>query len=464
MSRVTSLSASGRSYGQPPVTATPSQGRSINTTPDKDRITYPDDLIRDSYGNIVKPYVPLLDSTGTGITGTGAIGHHSEIGPLTDVNKSGGSVQQNLPFVVPSYASGILTGSTGIKVPLSDLLPPLSSGNYNYPELQGNTGAKPSIVPQQNVHQNEVSSSYADSGSSFGSTAPAVSTNFVSPPASSAIPSTTHGNYAAPPPLNTPQSPPQKPSTNPNQQPDQIPVFIQIQPAYGGQGNFGQKPPVTTPTGHGSPNKNVLPPPPPPPAPQAPPASHAPAAPHAPTASYAQPALQVPHTQHTQTVPHSSSQQPDKYTGGFGGAPGVLGNQPKPGYAVTPAAQQADTQKPFHSPSSTFGGSSLPTAQSQHVGAFGSAPTNPTTGSGSFGSAPGHGASHSSAPASNIGSYGSTAFTGHPAVTNNGNDGKYSGGFGGPPGHLTPYDKVISVGATATNNSGKKEDPRIRQR
>lgn len=452
MSRVTSLSASGRSYGQAPVTATPSQGRSINTTPDKDRITYPDDLIRDSYGNIVKPYVPLLDSTGTGITGAGTIGHHSEIGPLTDVNKSGGNAQQNLPFVVPSYASGILTGSAGVKVPLSDLLPPLSSGNYNYPELQGITGAKPSNIPQQNVHQNEVSSSYADSGSSFGSTAPAVSTNFVSPPASSAVPPKTHGNYAAPPPSNTPQSPPQKPTTNPYQQPDQIPVFIQIQPAFGGQGDFGQKPAVTNPTGHASPNKNVLPPPPPPQAPHAQPAPQAPPAPQVP---HDHPTPQVPNAPH----PHGS-QEPGKYTGGFGGAPGVLGNQAQPGYAVTPAAPQADTQKPIQAPGNNYGGSqpgtSYPTAPSQNVGAFGSPPNKPSTGSGSFGSTPAHGASQSSASAGNVGSFGSTgsAFAGHPAVSN-GNDGKYSGGFGGPPGHLTPYDKVIGVGATATNNGGK---------
>lgn len=477
MSRVTSLSASGRSYGQAPVTATPSQGRSINTTPDKDRITYPDDLIRDSYGNIVKPYVPLLDSTGTGITGTGAIGHH------TDVNKSGGSAQQNLPFVVPSYASGILTGSAGVKVPLSDLLPPLSSGNYNYPELQGIAGTKPSTVPQQNVQQNEVSSTYADSGTSFGSSAPAVSTNFISPPVSSVIPPKTHGNLAAPPPLNTPQNIPQKPTTNPYQQPDQIPVFIQIQPAFGGQGDFGPKPSV--PTSHTSPNKNVLPPP-PPPAPHTPQIPHAPQTPHAqpsaqishnqpspqlphaqpsPHIPHAQPSPQLPHAQptqqgpHAQPAPHSSSQEPDKYTGGFGGAPGVLGNQPKPGYAVTPAAPQADTQKPLQASSGTYGGSqsgaSLPTAPSQNVGSYGSVPTNPTTGNGSFGSVPAHGASHSSAPVGNNGSHGSTsgAFSGHPTVAN-GNDGKYSGGFGGPPGLLTPYDKVISVGATATNNAG----------
>lgn len=436
VSRVTSLSASGRSYGQPPVTANkPSQGRSISTTPDKDRITYPDDVIRDSYGNIVSPYVPLQDSTGLGITGAGAIGH------LTDVNKSGGSAQQNLPFVVPSYASGILSGSAGVKVPLSDLLPPLSSGNYNYPELQGNTGAKPSSVPQQNIHQNEVSSSYADSGSAFGSTAPAVSTNFVSPPASSVSPPKTHGNYAVPPPSNIPQSPPQKPSTNPNQEPDQIPVYIQIQPAFGGQssqfpnnGNFVQKPAVVVPpTGHSS---NVLPTPP-----------HA-AAP----VPHAQPGSPIFNTQHNQVAAHDgNNQQSDKYTGGFGGAAGVLGNQAKPGYAVTPAAPQAVTQQTFQAAGSSNGGSqpasSFPTAPS-HV----TAPIYPTTGSGSFGNG-----GHSTAPAGNNGSYGSgsSAFAGHPSVAN-GNDGKYTGGFGGPPGHLTPYDKVITVGGPATSNAGKK--------
>lgn len=143
--KVSAISASGRSYG-------------IGVLPtDKDSIVYPDQIIRDSYGNVAKPYVPLEEKTENG-------NQQQIIGVHTDINKD----QQNSkpdkthPYVLPSYAGGILNAN--VPPPPRDLSPPhLSSGNYNFPAIPlipsvsyaTDSPIKPGL-PKDNTYQNEI--------------------------------------------------------------------------------------------------------------------------------------------------------------------------------------------------------------------------------------------------------------------------------------------------------------------
>lgn len=164
------LTAAGRSYGSGAASTSASSAytSSFTTalTQNSDAIVYPDDIVRDSYGNIARPYVPLTDTANTlthqklqqapAATAAG-VGFH------TDINKdkthhetiavAGGSAASgststigSVSYPLPSYAGGIL--SAGVSPPQLDLLPPapLSSGNYNYPTVvgSGDSVSKPS--------------------------------------------------------------------------------------------------------------------------------------------------------------------------------------------------------------------------------------------------------------------------------------------------------------------------------
>ena len=136
----------------------------IINLPNPDAIVYPDKIAHDSYGNIVTPYTTLVDDPALNavtpsvnqlkhISGGSA---SSGIGHMTDVNRDGGFSDNNsgkiatkLGFIVPSYASGVTkvdTYKSGIVKPELNLQPPLSSGNYNYPQLNENTKAVPESV------------------------------------------------------------------------------------------------------------------------------------------------------------------------------------------------------------------------------------------------------------------------------------------------------------------------------
>lgn len=69
------------------------------STADPDRIVYPEDVTRDSYGNPVTPFHGLLE-------------HNVDIGHMTDINKlpipqDNRASTAEKGFVIPSYASGI---------------------------------------------------------------------------------------------------------------------------------------------------------------------------------------------------------------------------------------------------------------------------------------------------------------------------------------------------------------------
>lgn len=412
------MSASGRSYGG-------SSAASANQH-DADAITYPDDIIHDSYGNIVKPYKPLPDQTGPSAAGGGggaapsaAYTSAADIGLFTDVNKdnnkphrsSSAQTAGGIQFALPSYADGILPSppssaikppATGIlPPPLQELLPPLSSGNYNYPQLTTGAGAHQGAVgpssssPQAFDSQNEVNSPFAAAGGNKAS--PSGAAAHQQPKQATTVASISIRTDA----FNQPN-------------PIQIPTQQLNAPAVSSPTNTNSyfKPPTA------STSSNVLP-----------------------KATSAPPAYNNNPFGGTIQSPASPSTG-GKYTGGFGGAPGVLGNQPNIGYAVTTTAAVApisaatvapphqQQNKPGQSSSSSGApsaipsihfGTSLPSSQS-HGGNFNNnAPSSP---------------SHSAAPSSS-----------------GGNDGKYTGGFGGPPGHLTPYDKPLTAAAGTSSSN-----------
>lgn len=147
---------------------------------------YSTDITRDSYGNVVTPYDQLPAITNP----TGQEQQppaHNGVGFWTDVNRdkthhgnSPSASGTTLQFAIPSYADGITqlqgkyddkitfnsppAANTNVKVPVQSLLPPLSSGNYNYPSLGATIPSYniPNVVPTaaaslpDNSYQNEV--------------------------------------------------------------------------------------------------------------------------------------------------------------------------------------------------------------------------------------------------------------------------------------------------------------------
>lgn len=417
-SRVSSLSASGRSYGETSAKNQAANGRILSqpSTPDKDAITYPDELIRDSYGNIVTPYTTLLEDT---VPLLPSSPKPSSLGLLTDVNRDNG---QHLQFVIPSYSDGIteLQGPykpslthAAIAPPLQTLLPPLSSGNYNYPSLDTHTAVSP-----DNSYQNEV-------GGSF----PASPQNVNSVP---------NGQIFTP----NLQVPFTSSSSNaPNQPTKQV--------SYESQGGIASQP--ESKTSFTSNSNNPI-------------ASNAPVgssdfsaihvtSPQSPTSSFAfSNTKPLKDTQIVNQKPINIQVDNGKYTGGFGGAPGILGEQKVPGYAVKPTVSsnsQINNDHPgfnsvhAHSPVNTQQ-QAVPVVPNQSI----QAPPRPNNinQSGSTGQIN-----------TNHGSFQfGTAFSTNPTPTPSAqlsNNGKYTGGFGGPPGIYSPFDNVKSGKTVATGNS-----------
>lgn len=219
-----------------------------------DAIVYPDAFSKypkDSYGNQVQPYSAINDDRD--LTNT-------DIGFMTDVNKDTYKIvnkgvvdtnkqqqqppsNSNLPFVVPSYASGII-GT--VPTPNPSLLPP---SGFQFPIKSSNTFETPAVT---NVD-------------------PSIFSNVPTNPASNTFTSNVFNSqqdYQRP----KPQQPTQDISPPPT-----------AQSAYSGVNSYQAT---------------------------------------------------------TTTV------APVKYTGGFGGAPGILGEQKNPGYAVKPQ----DAAVPSHVP------------------------------------------------------------------------------------------------------------------
>lgn len=443
--RVTSLSASGRSYG--------------STAPnhhDADAITYPDDISHDSYGNIVKPYKPLPDHTGPSAA---SAAYTSDVGLFTDVNKDKSQISASgIQFALPSYSDGILTAPSAIKPPTSailpppqqDLLPPLSSGNYNYPQLTTAQGAaavsghSPSSAaaaaaqPHQPDYQNEVNP-YGNKGNTN-----AVAQKQHQPPTGTGSVRTDAFNQPNPIQIPTQSTVhfnalPSAPSNN------NYPTSTGHQPSSVGQQNVPSHATTTTilssqqykpiVVGHQAAAVVSLPPPPPP------------------------------------QSSAAAAAQPGKYTGGFGGAPGVLGNQPNIGYAITTAPSKptssvtAPSLSPFpQAPEHDIKPTSTGSYGGHHGGSVATAPISsaPSTqyGTQNYGSnnalatfggtikAPSSSTS-THVPSAVVTPIHSTASSG--SIHQDGS-GKYTGGFGGPPGHLTPYDKPIPVAATSNSD------------
>lgn len=139
-----------------------------------------------------------------------------------------------------------------------------------------------------------------------------------------------------------------------------------------------------------------------------------------------------------------------KYTGGFGGAPGILGEQKNPGYAVKPtsnptfSAPQINNDHPalnsVHSqtPTNTPQQVALPNQDLQaperpyNSGTTGQ--TNTNHGSFQFGTA------YTTVPT-------------QPPRPQSNDNGKYTGGFGGPPGIYSPYDNAQKSNKNAPNEN-----------
>ncbi|KAJ6645230.1 hypothetical protein Bhyg_00434 [Pseudolycoriella hygida] len=452
-SRVSSLSASGQSYGDisaqnsSPSSSSSPNGRILSqpSTADKDSITYPDDIIRDSYGNIVTPYSTLAED----VVSTP---RPSNVGLLTDVNKDHG---QHLQFVIPSYSDGIteIQGpykphkpssiNAAITPPIQTLLPPLSNGNYNYPSLDSHN------VPADNSYQNEIGGSFPSSAQSFN-TAPA-------PTGPTAITTNGHvGNVDDSPSKFSPNfQVPFNPTPAGSNQPIETTTFNQ-QTSIGSQTH--NRPSSLT---HGSSDFSAIH--------VSSPDVNAPSSTF--TFSNTKP---LKDTQFVNQVPINIQVNNEKYTGGFGGAPGILGEQKVPGYAVKPSVNKPTSIAPqissdpgvnsihAHQPISTPNQgpqNDLPNVlqppllpnQNGQVHLSQSKPDNNNQG-GSI-----------SQPNTNHGSFQfGTSFSSNPTIGPQvNNNGKYTGGFGGAPGILSPFDNVktgknIVTDSSATSNSDPK--------
>lgn len=463
-SRVTSLSAAGRSYGEPSgqnqaTNPSPSpNGRILSqpNTSDKDAITYPDDIIRDSYGNIVTPYTTLAEDTASLHTSP----KPSNVGPLTDVSKDNG---QQLQFVIPSYSDGIteLQGpykpslvNSAIAPPLQTLLPPLSSGNYNYPSLDTHK------ISADNSYQNEIGGSFSSSSQSINPvpTGPtAITTN-------GHIGNTNNSPGAYNPNLQVPFNSPVIQPTAYDQQTGPS-IQSQTQPIFGTSPSLSfSKPSFTS-----IPNN-----------PQANSVAPAQGSSDFSTIHVSSPELNAPSssfafsntkpltdTQFVNQIPINIQVDNGKYTGGFGGAPGILGEQKQQGYAVKPSVN-----KPAFAASPPQVNNDHPGLNSVHVNSPLNSPTRGTQNAlsnppqqailpnqnfqGNLAPAKPDNINQSGAfgqPNTNHGSFQfGTAISSNPnsQISNNG---KYTGGFGGPPGIFAPFDNIKTGKNIATDNS-----------
>ncbi|XP_037048420.1 homeobox protein 5-like isoform X2 [Bradysia coprophila] len=456
-SRISSLSASGRSYGEASTQNQPSSanGRILSqpSTPDKDAITYPDDIIRDSYGNIVTPYTLLLDDPASVPTSTAK---PSNVGLLTDVNRDNG---QHLQFAIPSYSDGI-TEIQGPYKPSLTLLPPLSSGNYNYPSLDMH---KPSAtVAADNSYQNEVGGSFSSSAQSINPV----------PTGPTAI--TTNGHIGV---NNNPPSIPSLDLEAPLQSPSVVPNQSNTPTSYEAKTGTSSSSISSFPSvpNNLSPNKA--------PAPQGSsdfsaihvksPDNNGPSS----SFSFAN-TKPLKDTQFVNQTPINIQVDSGKYTGGFGGAPGILGEQKVPGYAVKPSVNKPTLSAPTSQVNNDHPGLNSVHSQSppnsQNIGTQNALPNGsqqsilpnqnnfqisvaPTTKPNNVNQSGTYGQSNSNHGSFQFG----TAFSPNPLPSSQiSNTGKYTGGFGGPPGIYSPYDNVKAGKNVATdNNPPSNADP-----
>lgn len=536
------LSAAGQTYGSggvstaavAPNAATTKEQNSYTTaiTSNRDAIVYPDDIIRDSYGNIAQPYVPLAEGQLHHQQHPSAAQHAdaaAEIGFHTDVNKANNPAQTatttvgSVQFALPSYASGIL--SANVSPPQLDLQPPpLSSGNYNY----ATDGAPaPDNQIDQHVQHDAAPTKLNDVG---GYALPPATLNEVVGPSDTKYPTTV---------------------------PNKAPV---ITAPIAGAGSYSSG--ATTPAvGHNYQNAQI--------ATIAASSSAGASGTTTPAAGHNYQNIQ------TSEIAASSSAGATythgKFTGSFGGPAGVLGEQLVPGTAVKPTAQPAAavvssgsygsqpqtphqsalpdvphidlSPPPVHYAQSDVHGvipnintqqyASIPlsgtlaagsynqipsTHQSQPIAAV-QTPVSPIAAavqtpvsSNSYGSTqqgnyisvttqqpltnpanynnnngrpaftaslanilgeqkqPGYGVTGVNAgPAAATATYGGAVQPAAPAAvqhnqtgsyssTTTGGAGKYTGGFDGPPGHLSPYDKPVDAGVSATSGGHHQVD------
>jgi len=434
LSRVSSLSASGQSYGdtshqnEARSSSSSANGRILRqpTVYDKDSITYPDEIVRDSYGNIVTPYTTLVEDSAPLHTSTSK---PPTIGLFTDVNKDNG---QHLQFVIPGYSDGIteLQGpykpspiNNALAPPILTLLPPLSSGNYNYPSLA--TASKPTA---DNSYQNEISGSFSLSAPSnpvpTGPTAVTTNGHIGSVDQSNAFNQQSNQPELSQPVSGTDYTSKSSfASGSQNQQ-------VKGAPLHGSsdfsaiQVSSAESPGSTIPFSNTKPQKD---------------------------------------TQFVNQIPIQIQVETGKYTGGFGGADGgIFREQKTPGYAVkettankplsvaTNIPQVNPGTNSIQIPSTVLNLPSHVTPQqsiSSNQGNQGNftppkpintnpratfGPSNTSHGSFQFGTA----VSVNPIPNSQIN-----------------NSGKYTGGFGGPEGILAPFDNIKAESNVATNNS-----------
>lgn len=147
-------------------------GPNVNSVNNQDSIVFPDRVPKvaqqDSYGNPVTPFTTLPDVPASNPTFPNVeIGHHTDVNKQTPTvvesknsnpeikiplqpttSAAGGPSADSLGFILPSYASGITkletfaSGTVTVKPllnnipkPGTNLLPPLSNGNYNFADL-----------------------------------------------------------------------------------------------------------------------------------------------------------------------------------------------------------------------------------------------------------------------------------------------------------------------------------------
>lgn len=336
----------------------------------KDSVVFPDEVTRDSYGNLTPPFevprsiIPSVDETDNGERPALKNGQS---------NKPRVVLKAGLQFQIPSYASGIMSISkpqldllppplrngAGIEKPSNDFLPPLSSGNYNFPGTS------------QDQSVNEIRKSL--------STTPKTSfQNVISPAEDVKLAGRLGEEIFDAPVLTVTLLPPVADETPQLANTPEVIVNIKspnfpVTPSSKSINPFGQIPnqestiPIQTPT-------NIL-------------FFPSPGKPAEPVKPNGQ--LGIPSTAPSQPF----NVAPGKYTGGFGGAPGVLGEQKQPGYAVKPdgTIRDPDYQRPKN-----------PSASVPPV-----IPVAPVV---------------------------------KPSILPPNAGMKYTGGFGGPPGFLSPYD------------------------
>lgn len=327
---------------------------------------------------------------------------------MTDVNKDKAHsnvpikpVQENIKFALPSYASGIL--SSDIKLPQSDLLPPLSSGNYNYPSLNAGQPLQISSTQQDNSYQNEISSQYQPTQG--------ITHNIDS--------HTTKHDYTTIRPVKPLQNTYPSPPDSSIQLPNNAPKTSTVGNIYNAN-SYSINPPTQIQNTANSVSSS-------------------------------------PNQQNTNAVLFQNNQQNDgkydsglhspmsvkpsndgKYTGGFGGAPGLLGEQKIPGYAVPSGSVAGHVAAPSASPH-----------YQQHQNNLNAKPSVPSAVSNvSVQSQHHETTSQAISGVHKIYTVGSTAGT----KSNPNNNGKYTGGFGGPPGFLSPYDNKPHPSTSTTSS------------